>query len=85
VVRTSIEYMEMINLLSNLIRNLDQPEREVIKMEIMFLEFQSFGDIEDYVLSKILEDFRLDLSKDQLTINRHRGILRGIRWVVEGR
>lgn len=86
MVRTPVEYMERINHLSNSVLRSDIDEREMIKMEIMFLEFLSFADIDDLTLSNFNSDMsNIDWSRERLTINRHRGIINGVRWVIEGR
>lgn len=78
--------MERINYLSNVVMRHDTDEREIIKMEIMFLEVLSFADIDDHTLSVFLDEMlNIDFSRDVLTINRHRGIIAATRFVVEGR
>lgn len=75
-----------INFLSNSVLKLDIDEREVVKMEIMFLEVLSFADIDDLTLSNFHDDLcNIDWSRDRLTINRHRGMINAVRWIMEGR
>jgi hypothetical protein len=81
-----VEYMERINYLSNSVLRLDQDEREIVKMEIMLLELLSFADIDDLTLSHLQDDLSsIDWTRDKLTINRHRGMINALRWVIEGR
>jgi hypothetical protein len=78
--------MERINYLSNSVLRLDQDEREIVKMEVMLLEVLSFADIDDLTLSHLQDDLSsIDWTRDKLTINRHRGLINGLRWVIEGR
>lgn len=86
MVRSDIEYRMRINFLSNSVLKLDYDEREVVKMEVMFLEVLSFADIDDLTLSHFHDDLcNIDWSRDRLTINRHRGMINAVRWIMEGR